>query len=115
MARDTSHAKMKFEERIRNDISSFMRGQLSDPRFLNISITRVELSNDHSWAKVYWDTFDSDSKESIEKALGGTSKKVRGLLAKTLNVRHTPEIKFLYDSQYEDEHKIMNLLNKEDV
>lgn len=105
-----AHSKPKFEERIKNEINSFLRSELSDPRVVMTSVTRVELNQDYSVATVYWDTFDSarrgDAKGAIESARG----RLRSLLAKTLKVRHTPELNFVYDSQFEDERNIERLL-----
>lgn len=87
-----------------------LRREISDPRLSMISITKVELNKDFSQAKIYWDTFDSSKRGDVKKAIDGVSKKMRSLLAKNLDVRHTPELFFIYDSQFEDEMKITQLL-----
>ena len=61
-------------------------------------------------AKVYWDTFDSSKRGDAKKAIEGLAGKMRSLLAKNLDVRHTPILEFYYDSQFEDEMKITQLL-----
>lgn len=111
-----SHSKTMFEERIKNEISSSLRGELNDPRLVLMSITRVELNQDYSVASVYWDTFDSSKRGDVKSAIDGTKGRLRTLLAKKLNVRHTPALTFIYDSQFEDEMKIEQLLkvNRED-
>ncbi|MBG60235.1 MAG: ribosome-binding factor A [Halobacteriovoraceae bacterium] len=105
-----SHNKAMFEERIKNEMNSFLRTELKDPRLMLMSITRVELNQDYSVASVYWDTFDSSKRGDIKAALNGTKGRLRSLLAKNLKVRHTPELNFSYDSQFEDERKIESLL-----
>ena len=110
MARGKAYSKEKYEEMIQNDINSFLRQGFSDPRLTMVSVTRVELNDDYSMAKVYWDTFNSASRGDSKAAVDGTVGKIRSMLAKTLKVRHVPEIKFFYDSQFEDERKIMELL-----
>lgn len=105
-----SPGKSVFEERIKNTINSSLRGELKDPRFLMMSATRVELNQDYSAAKVYWDTFDSSKRGDVKAALEGVAGKLRSVLAKKLNVRHTPELSFVYDSQFEDEKNIERLL-----
>lgn len=103
-------SKELFQEKIRNEISLMLRREISDPRLTMISITRVELNKDFSQAKIYWDTFDSSKRGDAKKAIDGVSKRMRSLLAKNLDVRHTPELYFYYDSQFEDELKITQLL-----
>ena len=113
MARSKAYSKEKYEEMIQNDINSFLRQGFSDPRLTMVSVTRVELNDDYSVAKVYWDTFDANNRGDIKSAVNGVGGKVRSMLAKSLKVRHVPEIKFFYDSQFEDERKIVELLQKE--
>ena len=98
MARGKAYSKEKYEEMIQNDINSFLRQGFSDPRLTMVSVTRVELNDDYSMAKVYWDTFNSASRGDSKAAVDGTVGKIRSMLAKTLKVRHVPEIKFFYDS-----------------
>lgn len=100
-----------FQENIKNEINIMLRRDIADPRLNLVTITRVDLNRDYSQAKVYWDTYDADKRGDIKKALdAGFVKRMRSLLAKTLNVRHTPELYFFYDSQFEDEFKISELI-----
>jgi ribosome-binding factor A len=99
-----------YQERIKNEINMILRREVNDPRLTLCSVTRVELNPDYSTAEVYWDTFDSSKRGDIKSAIDGLSGKMRSLLAKNLDVRHTPTLTFLYDSQFEDEMKITELL-----
>jgi ribosome-binding factor A len=103
-------SKDLFQDKIRNEISLMLRREIADPRLTMISITRVELNQDYSVAKVYWDTFDASKRGDAKKAIDGLKGKMRSLLAKNLDVRHTPILEFFYDSQFEDELKITQLL-----
>ncbi len=105
--------KEKYSERILNSINNFFRTQLGDPRFQFVSATKVELNQDYSQVVVYWDTFDLSKKEDIESNINQIKTKTRTYLASVLDVRHVPEITFLYDSQFVDEMKIMDILDKE--
>lgn len=111
MARKVSHSKDKYQELIKNELNGFLR-KMSDPRLTMCSITKVELNNDYSAAKVYWDTYNQEAREDIQKAFDGAKGKMRTLLAKVLNVRHTPEVNFSYDSQAVDELRITELLKE---
>lgn len=114
MARKNSNSNSKdlYQERIKNEINMLLRREISDPRLSLCSVTRVELNPDFSVATVFWDTFDSSKRGDIKKAIEGISGRMRTLLAKNLQVRHTPVLTFTYDSQFEDEMKITELLNK---
>ena len=110
MARKQGHNRVVFEEKIKNEINLALRKEISDPRLQMVSITRVELSNDYSLAKVFWDTFDASKRGDAKKAFDGLSSRLRSILAKELNVRHTPALEMYYDSQFEDERNIESLL-----
>ncbi|HXH74470.1 MAG TPA: 30S ribosome-binding factor RbfA [Bacteriovoracaceae bacterium] len=110
--RGNKFSKIKYEERTRDLINSALRREFADPRLVNVSITHVELTQDYSHAKVYWDTFDASRRGDAKEAIESTAGRMRKLLAEKLEVKHTPEIHYLYNSQYEDESKITKLLDK---
>ena len=111
--RGNKHSKAKYEELVKNAINSSLRRDLTDGRVNMATITRVELTDEYDYAKVWWDTFDSSKRGDIKEALDGAKGKLRSLLASKLDVRHVPELQFHYDSQYEDELRITNLLKKD--
>jgi ribosome-binding factor A len=110
---DKDAKKAMFEERILNELNMILRREVSDTRLQFVSLTHVELSNDFSMAKVYWDTFDSGKRGDIKKALNSAHGMLRSSLAKVLNVRHTPELNLLYDGQFDGEQAIDAILEKE--
>lgn len=105
--------KDSYQEKLRNELNLILRREISDPRLNLASITKVELNPDFSVAKVYWDTFDTNSRGDIKQAFDGIDGRLRTLLAKNIQLRHTPILNFVYDSQFEDEMKITMLLNEE--
>lgn len=114
MARKQGHNKPIYEEKLKDAINVALRQKIKDPRLTMVSVTRVELTPDYSHAKVFWDTFDVDNRGDIKKGMDGVGSKLRSILAKEMNVRHTPSLSFTYDSQFEDERKIEELLKGSD-
>ena len=108
-----SFKKEVFEGRLTNEINSVLRTQVNDPNLKLVSVTKVELSQDYSQALVYWDTFDSSKRGDIKKAMEKIGGRIRSVLAKQLNIRHTPQLEFVYDAQFEEESKITKLLDDE--
>jgi ribosome-binding factor A len=108
--RGNKFSKIKYEERVRDVINTALRREFADPRLLNVSVTHVELTPDYSHAKVFWDTFNSSTRGDAKEAIESTAGRMRKLLASKLEVRHTPEIHYVYNSQFEDESKISKLL-----
>lgn len=108
--RGNKFAKLKYEERVRDEINLALRREFTDPRLMNVSVTHVELTQDYSHAKVYWDTFNTSTRGDAKDAIESTAGKMRKHLASVMEVRHTPEIHYIYNSQFEDESKISKLL-----
>ena len=113
MARKESFTKLKYQEKLLHEVNRLLRKDFRDPRLQFVSATHVELNVDYSVAKVYWDTFDSSSRESIEKAINSIAGRMRTEIAKNSNLRHTPALEFVYNSQFEDEMKIDELLKQD--
>jgi ribosome-binding factor A len=109
--RGNKFSKLKYEERVRDVINTALRREFADPRLMNVSVTHVELTQDYSHAKVYWDTFDVAKRGDAKEAIESTAGRMRKLLASKLEVRHTPELHYVYNSQFEDESKISKLLH----
>jgi ribosome-binding factor A len=95
------------------ELNGLLRKDIADSRLQFMTFTKVDLNADYSDATIFWDTFDPSKKESIDKALQSVSGKFRSSLASILNVRHTPTLNFKYDSQYESELAITELLDSE--
>lgn len=108
--RGNKFSKLKYEERVRDEINLALRREFTDPRLVNVSITHVELTQDYSHAKVYWDTFNAATRGDAKTAIEATAGRMRRLLAQKMEVRHTPEIHYIYNSQFEDSIKIDQLL-----
>ena len=103
----------QLEAQIQKVSNELLRSGFNNQNFQFVSMTRVELNGDFSEVKLFWDTFDASSKDSIHKALIGARGRFRSLLAKELKIRHTPTITFMYDSQFEDENHINQILQAE--
>lgn len=84
-------------------LSSLISREIKDPRINPMtSVVSVEVSPDLKTAKVYISVLgDEASKESTRKGLKSAASFMRGQLAKTLNLRNTPELTFIIDSSIE--------------
>lgn len=106
-----THSKQKLIEQIQQELSNYLRKELLSPKTQFVSIVKLELNKDNSVANVYWDSFDSATRGDAKAALEQMAPKMRKLLAQNLQLRHTPEIRLFYFSQFEDEFKIQQLIN----
>lgn len=112
-AKPNAFKKEKYEERLLNEINSLLRSHTKDDRLRKVSVTKVELSPDFSYATVSWDTYDSGTRGDAKIAIEASKGHLRSELAKVLEVRHVPSLSFIYDNQFEEEKKIMDLINKD--
>ena len=112
MARGESFSRLKYQEKLLHEINHLLRKDFRDPRLQFVSVTHVELNDDYSNAKVFWDTFDASSREQITKAITSIAGKMRAHIAKNSKLRHTPSLEFIYNSQFEDALNIERLLKE---
>ena len=105
--------KNKMEEKILLTMNQLLRTHFSDHRLQFVSFTKVILSCRYSHAKIYWDTFDGEKKQEASKAIAGIHGKMRSHLANLLQIRQIPQLKFIYDSQFESEKNISDILKNE--
>lgn len=90
----------RLDSQLRDEISSLLlRGEIKDPRVSNfLSINRVVVSSDLSYAKVYVSTFLSDAQ--LEKGVDGLNNAagfIQSSIAKKLRIRKFPKFTFVID------------------
>lgn len=80
------------------EISIILMREVKDEHIKFVTITGVEVTNDLSFAKIYYTVLDDSKKDEVAKALEKASPFIRSELAHRVNIRHTPELKFIYDT-----------------
>ena len=98
-------------EAIRRELGFILDRKLADPRIGMVTVTRVELSEDLRYAKVFV-SFLSDGKEREVslRLLRKARRFIRGELAHSLRFRVAPELTFLIDDSSENYIRISNVL-----
>ncbi len=95
---------------IQKEIGNIILFEAKDKDFKNVTITAVDVTNDLSYAKVYFTT--TDDREKVESDLNNASGFFRSLLAERLDIRHTPELKFIFDESIEYGEKIERIIQE---
>lgn len=100
----------RITEDIKREMNAILR-EVKDPRVSSmISIVKVEVSNDLSYAKIYVSAIEGmDATVQSVKGLKAASGFIRGRLGSSLRLRKTPELKFIADDSIE---KGMELFDK---
>ncbi len=77
-----------------------------------VTITGCDVSNDLSYAKIYFtSSLDIESKE-LERELEEASGYIRHELADRIDIRHTPKLIFKFDNSVEYGNHIESIINK---
>lgn len=98
---------------IRKEISTMIQEELKDPRIGFTTITKVEITPDLRYAKVYYTVLGSDKeKKSTEVALKRAKGFIKGHIGDRLKLRFTPEITFKIDTSAEYADKMERLFDK---
>lgn len=103
----------RVSEQIRKEVSAILRDQVKDPRLGFATITGVEVSNDLSDAKIFFSVYGKEGdRESTREALESARGFIRKEVGERIQLRHVPEIRFLYDSSLEHAAHINSLIEK---
>ncbi|MCL2874290.1 MAG: 30S ribosome-binding factor RbfA [Defluviitaleaceae bacterium] len=94
----------RISDEIKREVSSLIQFEIKDPRISSvmISVIRVETSMDLKLCKIYVSVFgkEKEKKEALE-GLKNASGFVRKEIARSVDLRNTPEIQFLLDETAE--------------
>lgn len=107
----------RLNDEFQKEISYILMTEVKDQNVKFVTITDVDITNDLSYAKVYFTVLKDEYLEVTQKALNKASSFIRGKLSERVNIRHTPEIKFIFDESIkygEKIEKIIEEINKED-
>ena len=94
------------------EISMIMLREVKDEDLKFVTITGVDTTSDLSFAKVYYTVLDESKKEKTKEALEKAAPFIRTKLAERIEIRHTPELKFIYDTSIAYGEHIDELIDK---
>jgi ribosome-binding factor A len=94
------------------DVSELLDMELKQVAGGLTTFTRVQLTKDLRYAKIYYSFLGEDEdRKIIEGFLERERRRVRHQLGKNLRIRHIPEITFVFDPSIEHGIRIEQLLN----
>jgi ribosome-binding factor A len=92
----------KVADLIQKEISQMLVKSIKDPRIGFVTITRVTVSEDCRFAKVYFSVVGTPAeRKSSMKGLDSAKGYVRKELGRRVRLRYTPEIMFQFDPSIE--------------
>jgi len=101
----------RIDEEYRKELSQIISYELKNPNITGlISVTKVKVTNDLKYAKVYVSILNSKNVKDTLANLKKSAGFVRTELARRINLRNTPEIIFELDDSMEYGAKIDSIL-----
>ncbi len=101
----------RINEELKKEISNIISFELKNPDATGlISVTKVKITPDLKYAKVYVSMLNSKNNEKTLEALKKSSGYIRSSIAKKINLRITPELVFEEDDSLEYGMKIDSIL-----
>lgn len=97
---------------IREEVSKILMLEIKDEDIKFVTVTDCDTSNDLSYAKIYVTVLEQEKKEETLKALNKASSFIRSELAKRIDIRNIPELKFYYDESINYGEKIDKIIDE---
>ena len=102
----------RIESMLVKEISYVLANEVKDNDIKFVTVTAVKVTNDLSFAKVYVMVLDMNKKDTTMKALNDAAGFIRSELFDRVDIRHIPELTFVYDESIEYGKKIEDKLKE---
>ena len=101
--RKNSVKNTRINGEVLKELSNIIRGEIKDPRINPMtSVVSVEVAPDLKTCKAFISVLgNEEAKENTIKGLTSAEGYIRRQLARNLNLRNTPEIRFILDESIE--------------
>lgn len=110
--RKSSDRSRRVADLIQRELAQILVRESIDARFRLVTITAVKIAPDYSLATIYVVVPDDNDTKSLINTLNESAKSFRHVLAKQVNMRTTPKLKFIYDESLGYSRKMGALLKE---
>lgn len=101
----------RINEELKRELSQIINYELKNPNVTGmISVTRAKITPDFKYAKVYVSILNSKNTQKTMEGLKESSCFIRSQIAKTINLRITPELVFELDDSLDYGERIDSIL-----
>lgn len=102
----------KVGDLIMKELGFAIQNEISDPRIGFVTISRVKISADFSYANIFVSVMGSDQEEKNSLAgLSSSASFLRTHLSRTMTTRTVPKLKFILDKGLDHAEKIQEILS----
>jgi ribosome-binding factor A len=113
-----SQRQLRVGELLRHALSEILvRGDLRDPALIGVAVTvtQVKPSGDMRHATVFCEPLGGMNAKEVIEALNRHKGFIRGLMGKMIELKFTPELRFVEDTSFAEAQKIESLLKSSRV
>ncbi|MGD0024142.1 MAG: 30S ribosome-binding factor RbfA [Xanthobacteraceae bacterium] len=114
----TSQRQLRAGELIRHELADMLsRGDIHDPVVQShmITVPEVRMSADLRLATIYIMPLGGRDEEAVLDALDRNKRYMRGEIARRVNLKFAPEIRFRIDERFDEAERIEKLLRTPEV
>jgi ribosome-binding factor A len=98
-------------ERIREEVSLILQNRVKDPGMRVVTVTDVTVTPDLKSARVHYSVLGDDADRiAVRDALRRSKGFIRKELGRTLQLRYSPEVFFIFDDTFEKGAKMDRLI-----
>ncbi len=102
----------RISEQLHHELTDVLQRRIRDPRLANITVTAVEVTPDLKQATVFFTSLgDDEAQRQALNTLQHASSFIRHHLSQSLNMRFTPELRFVLDESWQRGARIDKLLD----
>lgn len=112
LGRPESSRPKRVAEAIRNELTVLLQREAADPRLHGVGVSRVVVTPDLKQAKVYYTVPAGTEPGPVGQGMKRAKGFFRSHLAKTLNMRYTPELLLYFDELNEEARRIDDLFRQ---
>lgn len=94
-------------------LNELLQDEVKDPRLHDVRVSEVDLSGDLGVARIYYSTLDPAADTApIDAAFKKAAAFMRNCIAREIQLRRVPELRFAHDLRAEQGQRIADLLNQ---
>ncbi len=102
----------RIESQIVKEVSDILLNETNDDLMKTVTITGCEVASDLSYAKIYFTSISDMENKEIEAEMEEASSYIRMKLADQIELRHTPKLRFIYDTSIAYGEKIERIIRE---
>lgn len=108
-----SHRLLRVRELLKREIGEAIRREIPVQQAGLVSVTDVDVGGDLKNAKVYLSLLGTaEQKKTAFKLLNENRPRIQSLVAKTVVLKYTPKLKFLFDDSVERGNRVVRIIEE---